>query len=87
MSFRNAWRGVAALALFALVPMALRAQDMTKDGQAMSAMTKRLINVDADQIAIKGYDPIAYFVQQKPLKGSSARARRRSTTPIRPAIS
>lgn len=28
-----------------------------------------LINVDADEVAIKGYDPVAYFTEERPVKG------------------
>ena len=30
------------------------------------------INKDGSGVAIKGYDPVAYFTQSKPVKGSSA---------------
>jgi len=30
------------------------------------------VNKDASGVAIKGYDPVAYFTQSKPVKGSSA---------------
>jgi len=30
------------------------------------------INKDGSNVAIKGYDPVAYFTQSKPVKGSSA---------------
>jgi YHS domain-containing protein len=30
------------------------------------------INKDGSNVAIKGYDPVAYFTQGKPVKGSSA---------------
>lgn len=31
--------------------------------------TKKLVNVDKNGIAIKGYDPVAFFTQNKPVKG------------------
>ena len=31
---------------------------------------KELINTDTQGLAIKGYDPVAYFTQGKPLRGS-----------------
>jgi YHS domain-containing protein len=33
------------------------------------AQTKKLVNVDKNGIAIKGYDPVAFFTQNKPVKG------------------
>ena len=30
-----------------------------------------LVNVDADGLAVKGYDPVAYFIDQKPVMGSA----------------
>jgi YHS domain-containing protein len=30
---------------------------------------KRLVNIDRHGLAIKGYDPVAYFTQSKPVKG------------------
>jgi YHS domain-containing protein len=33
------------------------------------AQTKKLLNVDEKGIAIKGYDPVAFFTQNKPVKG------------------
>src|SRR5216684_1468726 len=32
---------------------------------------ERLIAVDSNHIAIQGYDPVAYFTDRKPVKGSS----------------
>ena len=72
MFSRGLFGGIAAVALFALAPLTLQGQETTKDGQAMAGMGKRLVNVDGDNVAIKGYDPVAYFQQQKPVKGSSA---------------
>ena len=37
---------------------------------AQSAPTKRLVNVDSDGVALLGYDPVAYFTQGKPVRGS-----------------
>jgi YHS domain-containing protein len=39
---------------------------------AMPAMaqTKKLLNLDKNGIAIKGYDPVAFFTQNKPVKGN-----------------
>jgi YHS domain-containing protein len=34
-----------------------------------SALAKGLINTDGKGIAIKGYDPVAYFTMDKPVKG------------------
>jgi YHS domain-containing protein len=33
------------------------------------AQTKKLVNVDKNGIAVKGYDPVAFFTQNKPVKG------------------
>jgi len=33
------------------------------------AQTKSLLNLEKDGLALKGFDPVAYFVQNKPLKG------------------
>ena len=33
------------------------------------AQTKTLLNLDKDGIAIKGYDPVAFFTQNQPVKG------------------
>jgi len=30
-----------------------------------------VVNADADRVAIKGYDPVAYFTEGKPVQGSS----------------
>jgi YHS domain-containing protein len=34
------------------------------------AQPKKLLNVDKNDIAIKGYDPVAFFTQNKPVKGN-----------------
>lgn len=34
------------------------------------AGTKTLVNVDKDGLGIKGYDPVAYFTQNQPVKGN-----------------
>jgi YHS domain-containing protein len=36
----------------------------------MMAQTKTLLNVDRSGVAIKGYDPVAFFTANKPVKGS-----------------
>ena len=33
------------------------------------AQTKTLLNLDGDGVAIQGYDPVAFFTDQKPVKG------------------
>ena len=33
------------------------------------AQTKTLLNLDSDGLAIQGYDPVAFFTDQKPVKG------------------
>ena len=35
-----------------------------------AAWAKEPINTDTQGLAIKGYDPVAYFMQGKPLRGS-----------------
>ena len=35
------------------------------------AQTKKLLNVDKNGTAIQGYDPVAFFTQNKPVKGKS----------------
>ena len=35
------------------------------------AQTKKLVNVDKNGISIQGYDPVAFFTQNKPLKGKA----------------
>jgi len=35
------------------------------------AQTKKLLNVDKKGIAIQGYDPVAFFTQNKPVKGKA----------------
>ncbi|HSS99742.1 MAG TPA: YHS domain-containing (seleno)protein, partial [Terriglobales bacterium] len=35
------------------------------------AATKSLINVDRTGLALKGYDPVAYFTENKPVMGNS----------------
>lgn len=32
---------------------------------------KRLINVDKNGLALKGYDPVAYFTENRPVKGDA----------------
>jgi YHS domain-containing protein len=36
-----------------------------------SAQAKTLINVDKDGLALQGYDPVAYFTDNKPVKGDA----------------
>src|SRR5690349_18893041 len=36
-----------------------------------TTFAKSLVNVDSDGIAIKGYDPVAYFTDDKAVKGDS----------------
>lgn len=38
-------------------------------GIAQEMMSAKHLNVDDDGIAIKGYDPVSYFVSDKPLEG------------------
>ncbi len=35
------------------------------------AQTKTLLNLDRDGLAIQGYDPVAFFTDQKPVKGDA----------------
>ncbi len=37
-----------------------------------AAADKTLINVDRSGLALKGYDPVAYFTDSKPVKGNSS---------------
>ena len=37
---------------------------------ALPAMAKTLVNVDDSGVAIQGYDPVAFFTDGKPVKGS-----------------
>ena len=39
-------------------------------GLSLSAQTTTKVNVDKNQLAIEGYDPVAYFEDHKPVKGS-----------------
>jgi YHS domain-containing protein len=34
------------------------------------ATAKQLLNLDSKGVAIQGYDPVAFFTQQKPVKGN-----------------
>lgn len=36
-----------------------------------SVQAKTLINVDKDNLALQGYDPVAYFTDNKPVKGDA----------------
>jgi YHS domain-containing protein len=36
------------------------------------AAEKKLLNVDKNGVAIQGYDPVAYFTDQRPVMGSSS---------------
>lgn len=38
---------------------------------AFSQTTKTLLNLDKNGLAIGGYDPVAFFTQSKPVKGSA----------------
>jgi YHS domain-containing protein len=38
---------------------------------SVTAQTKKLINVDKNGIALKGYDPVAFFTQNKPVIGTA----------------
>ena len=40
-------------------------------------------NVDASGVALLGYDPVAYFVESKPMKGTAERS---STDPLHDAL-
>jgi len=37
----------------------------------LAASDKVLVNVDKHGVALQGYDPVAFFAQQKPVKGSA----------------
>ena len=41
-------------------------------GFASRAQSVRDLNLDDDRLALKGYDPVAYFKEKKPLKGKSS---------------
>jgi YHS domain-containing protein len=49
------------------IPLLLGAMVMPSLGQAVSGKTYN--NVRKDGVAIKGYDPVAYFTDAKPVKG------------------
>jgi YHS domain-containing protein len=53
-----------AAALAALAATALPAQAQAQ------AQSSAALNLSADGVAIKGYDPVAYFTMNKPVKGS-----------------
>ena len=38
---------------------------------ALPQMTKTLLNLDKNGVAIEGYDPVAFFTQGKPVKGNA----------------
>lgn len=38
---------------------------------AFPQMTKSLLNLDKNGVAIQGYDPVAFFTQNKPVKGNA----------------
>jgi YHS domain-containing protein len=38
---------------------------------SMTANAKELLNVDGNGLAIQGYDPVAFFTDSQPVKGSS----------------
>jgi len=38
---------------------------------AFPQMNKSLLNLDKNGVAIQGYDPVAFFTQNKPVKGSA----------------
>jgi YHS domain-containing protein len=38
---------------------------------AASAQTKTLVNVDSSGVAIQGYDPVAFFTDHHPVKGTA----------------
>jgi len=39
---------------------------------SLPAQTKTLLNLDKNGVALKGYDPVAFVVQGKPMKGDAA---------------
>jgi len=39
-------------------------------GMVSCSSSNNPVNIDSDGIALKGYDPVAYFTVGKPLKGS-----------------
>jgi YHS domain-containing protein len=40
-------------------------------GHAYDAQSKAAVNIDAGSIAIRGYDPVAYFTDGKPVEGAA----------------
>lgn len=38
---------------------------------AFPQMNKTLLNLDKNGVAIQGYDPVAFFTQNKPVKGNA----------------
>lgn len=61
------WRMLTATAL-ALVAVSAAVAPV----HAFDARAKAAVNTNADKIAIGGYDPVAYFTNNKPVAGSSA---------------
>jgi YHS domain-containing protein len=55
------------------VPGNLKKADANWPGLAARNATpaKRLVNIDKQGVALQGYDPIAYFKENKPVKGSA----------------
>lgn len=58
---------ILSLFLLSLSSTMLLAQDATP-------LRKKHFNVNSDNVAIKGYDPVAYFTENKAVKGSSSLA-------------
>lgn len=56
-------RSITFLAAFVFISLSVFAQDVT-------SLRKKHVNLD-NGIAIKGYDPVAYFTQNKAVKGNS----------------
>ena len=57
-------------AIFCITVMLLLVPHALADHQEASG--KRLVNVDRKGVALKGYDPVAYFTVGKPTKGDRA---------------
>jgi len=36
----------------------------------LAAFAEAMVNVDANQVALEGYDPVAFFTDAKPMRGS-----------------
>jgi YHS domain-containing protein len=65
--------GVAALALIAGCETTCPTPDIAGGGDAAATASQQkiLVNRDKDGLALQGYDPVAYFTDNKPLKGDA----------------